>query len=115
MLEKTNVLEHLRENGDTVVISDRVLSEEVESDKVWLLERDVFAPQRAAANCIRLILALFIACSEGEHVDEIHGCRPLPEAHDFVPQVRMIILSDPFDVFLEGKIAISICTTDMMK
>lgn len=98
-LEQLNVLEHLLVDDDLVDVSNRVLSEEVEPERVgWILdESDVFDPERTASNGIGFVLSLLVSSSKSELVDEVHGCGSLSIGGDLVSKSGGVVLSDSID------------------
>jgi len=98
-LEQLNVLEHLLVDDDLVDVSNRVLSEEVEPERVGriLNESDVFDPERTASNGIGFVLSLLVSSSKSELVDEVHGCGSLSIGGDLVSKSGGVVLSDSID------------------
>jgi hypothetical protein len=78
----------------------RVLAQEIENDPVRGLERDVLVSQRTTADRVRLVLALLVARTERELVDEVQRGRTLSVRHDLGLEVLGVVLPDPVDVFL---------------
>ena len=72
-LEDADVLEDLVGHRNAIVVTNRVLAEEIEDDGVGRAERDVLELQRAAADCVCLVFTLLVAGSEGELIDEVDG------------------------------------------
>lgn len=101
VLEDADVLVHLLVDRDLVVVPDRVFAQEVEHELVGRLERDVLAAQRATADGIRFVVALLVASSKREFVNEVHRCRTLTFTHVLVPQRIVVVVSDLVYIFLK--------------
>jgi hypothetical protein len=72
--EDLDVFEDLRVYLDLLMEPHRVFTQEIEDDFVGRLERDMLVPQGTTSDGVRLVLALLVARSEGETVDEVQ-CR----------------------------------------
>lgn len=92
--EYSYIFEYLRFDFDLVVVSDRVLAQEVKDNKVRRLQRDVFAAQRTAANSVCFIFTLLVPGTKGESIDEVHGCGTLSISHYFRPQIFGVTLTN---------------------
>jgi hypothetical protein len=98
LLEDPDAFEDLCINRHSIVVPDGVLAQEVEDDEVRRLQRNVFTSQRTAADCIRFVLALLIARSEGKSVNEVHRGCPLAINHDLAAQICEVILANSIHV-----------------
>jgi hypothetical protein len=83
VFEYSYIFEYLRFDFDSVIISDRVLAQEVKDNEVRRLQRDVFAAQRTTANSVGLIFTLLVPSTKSELIDEVHGCGTLSISHYF--------------------------------
>ena len=100
LFEDSHVLENLRIDFDLFVVPDRVFTQKVEAKVVGGLECDMLTTERTTAHGICLILALFIAGSESENIDEVHGCSSLPICHLLRLEFFPIVRPDSIDVVL---------------
>ena len=87
VLEYLDILEHLLIDGDLVVVSDGILSKEVEHKLVRRLQRDVFTAERATADGVCLILALLVTRTKRKSIDEVHRRGALTVCHDLALQI----------------------------
>jgi hypothetical protein len=102
LLEDAQILKHLLVHVHLLVESDRVLAQKVERDLVRRLERDVLAAQRAAAHRVCLVLALLVARTQSEHVDQVHCGRSLPNLHGLVFESFRVVSSNTVDMVLKS-------------
>jgi hypothetical protein len=100
ILEDSDVLEDLSFNGDTIIVSNRVFAQEVEDEEVRLLQSDMLASKRAATNCVGLIFAFLVTSTKSQTIDKIHSSCSLTVGHNFVLQVRIVILANAVNVIL---------------
>jgi hypothetical protein len=100
LLKNLDILKHLIVNRHPLIVPDRVLAEEVEDDIVWLLERNMLAPERATADRVRFVVALLIPGTQCKLVDEVHRRRPMSVGHHLVLQIGRVVLPDAIDVAL---------------
>lgn len=101
LLEDLEILKYHWIDLDGVDVANRVLAEEVERDLGGRRERDVLEAERAAANRVRLVLALLVSVPKREAVDEVDRSRPLTDRHLLVAQVDAVVRADAVDVLLE--------------
>ena len=104
--EYSYIFEYLRFDFDSVVISDRVLAQEVKDNDVRSLQRDVFTAQRTAANSVCFIFTLLVPSTKSELVDEIHGCGTLSISHYFRLQIFGVTLANVVHMFLTVSMSI---------
>lgn len=100
-LEDTNILENLRVDFDDIIISNRVFAQEIKYEPTGRLEHNVFIAQRATADGIRLVFALFVTRSEGQTIDKVHGSRALSVCAHFILEVSGIVVSNAINVILQ--------------
>lgn len=100
ILEQANIFEHLWLNGNAIVVPNRVFTEEIKDNEIGSLQRDMFAAQRATADCICFIFPFLVTCTKSQSIDEIHGGRPLSVSHDLTLQFGLIICADSCDMIL---------------
>lgn len=105
LLEQSDILEDLLVDLYSVVVANGIFTQEVENEVVGRLAGDMLVAQRATADSIRFVIALFITSSQCETVDEIHRGGTLSLQHNLVPEVGCVIGTDAIDVFLRNKSA----------
>lgn len=100
--EDTNILEDLRVNGDSIVVPNRIFSQEVENEEVRLLQGDMLASQGTTTDSICLILSFLVTGTKSKFINEVHCSCALTVSHDFVLQLSFVVLSNTVDMFLQG-------------
>lgn len=102
LLEDPDIFEHLLVDLDSIIVSNRVFTEEVKYDPMGSLKRDMLASKGTTANSVRLILPLFVASSKGEFVNEVHGRGALTISHHFRLEINIVVFTNAVDVVLRA-------------
>lgn len=100
LLEDLQVLEHLLVDFDLIVETDRVLTEEIESDLVGRGEGDMLVTERATSDRVGFVVSLLISVTEGEAVDEVDGGGALTGRHLLRLEIGGVVGADAVDVLL---------------
>ena len=82
-------------------VANRVFTKEVEGDFSGLVKRDVLAAKRAAANSVRLVLALLVARTKSVLVDEVDGGRTLAYRRQLRLEICFIVCTNSIDLVLQ--------------
>lgn len=91
---------HLLIDLDRVDVAHRVLAEEVKGDLRRRREGDMLAAEGTAAHSVRLVVALFVAGTKSEAIDEVKRGRTLTRGHHLVGEILLVVLADAVDVLL---------------
>jgi hypothetical protein len=83
LFENSDIFEYLWIDLDSVIVSNGILSKEVEDDKIWSLQCDVFTPQRATAHGVRFIFTFLVTSTKSKFIDEVHSGGTLTVGHHF--------------------------------
>ena len=105
LFEDPNILENLRLDLDSVIVSYGIFTEEIEDDEVWWLEGNVLAPKRTTANGIRFIFTLLITSTQSQTINKVHGCCTLSVCHKLTSELDIVILANAVDMFLHDEVS----------